>query len=212
MIPKTLHFVWLGSELPYEEKRNIDSWKKHNPDLKIMLWGNNNISQLNLNEGAMKAFQAGEGIYGYQSDIIRQHAVNKFGGFYSDTDIECHRPLPQEFFTKNYVFIKPRESANWLNPAFFGVQSNSSLMEQMVNGIVEKGRAEVDERRCYIYGPVYFTKVIRKNIGISHDENILNIPNFLANSLVLDPWFWSLKNDERYCTHYFKASWVKRKT
>ena len=211
MIPKILHFVWLGDKLPDEEQKNIDSWHKHNPDLKIMLWGNDNIKELNLNEGAMKAFRAGDGIYGYQSDIIRQHAVNMFGGFYSDTDIECHKKLPEDFFKKDYVFIKPREGANWLNPAFFGSYEKSPVTNKIVSGIVEVSKEYVDERRCYIYGPTYFSRVIRLSIGMPTYSDILDIPKYLENSLVLDYTFWCNRNKDRYITHYFKASWIKRK-
>ena len=31
-IPKIIHFIWLGSELPEKYESIIDGWRKHNPD------------------------------------------------------------------------------------------------------------------------------------------------------------------------------------
>jgi mannosyltransferase OCH1-like enzyme len=209
MIPEVLHFVWLGSKLPEDEIKNISSWERHNPYLTIKIWTDKHISDLDFSEGAIKAFEAGDGIYAYQSDIMRQHIINKFGGFYSDTDIECHKPIPRDFFSKDYVFLKPHPKSNWLTNAFFGVHTNSDLITQITEGIVAKDKEEVNRRRCYIYGPQYFTKVIKDYTRTTMKYSVTDLPTKIKNSLVLDHWFWSRKNHERYCTHYAKASWRK---
>jgi len=37
-IPKVLHFIWLGNDLPETYKENILSWKRLNPDYTIKIW------------------------------------------------------------------------------------------------------------------------------------------------------------------------------
>ena len=209
MIPEVLHFVWLGSKLPEGEIKNISSWKRHNPYLTIKIWTDKHISDLDFSEGAMKAFEAGDGIYAYQSDIMRQHIINKFGGFYSDADIECHKPIPRDFFSKDYVFLKPHPKANWLTNAFFCVHTNSDLITQITEGIVAKDKEEVNRRRCYIYGPQYFTKVIKDYAGLTIQDSVTDLPTKMKNCLLLNHDFWRPKNPNRYCTHYAKASWRK---
>jgi mannosyltransferase OCH1-like enzyme len=209
MILKLLHFVWLGSKLPEDEIKNISSWERYNPDLKIRIWTEKDIPELGFSEGAMKAFTSGDRIYSYQSDIMRAYIINKYGGFYSDTDIECYRKLPDDFFQKDYVFLKPHPKANWLNCAFFGACTDSSIMKNMVSGIVEKGKEEVNRRRGYIYGPQYFTKIINNHAKSGRHDLVIDLGKRIKNTLILSPDFWNRHNPDKYCRHYAKASWRK---
>lgn len=209
MIPKLLHFVWLGGNLPQDEIKNISSWERYNPDLEVRIWTEKDIPELDFTEGASKAFIAGDRIYGYQSDIMRQHIINKHGGFYSDTDIECYKKLPDHFFQKDHVFLQPRPSANWLNPAFFGACTDSSIMKNIVSGIVEKDKTEVNKRRCYIYGPQYFTKIINNHAKAGRHDLVTDLGKRIKNTLILTPDFWDRHNPDKYLRHYAKASWRK---
>lgn len=208
MIPNNLHFVWIGSQLPDEFKRNIDSWSRYNPDLNIMLWVDDNIHQLNISDRAMEAINLGESIYAYKSDIIRYHAVNKFGGFYSDTDVECYRKLDSTFFNYDIVCLKPHERSNWLTNAFFGSSPNCTFLNKVVSSIVPTNRQDVDKRRSYIYGPQYFTAVLVK-LSKNGKGPVLEI-NY-PNTKILNNDFWCNNNKDRYCKHYFKASWRKNR-
>ena len=35
MIPKRLHYVWVGSHLPDKQRAFIDSWRETNPDYEL---------------------------------------------------------------------------------------------------------------------------------------------------------------------------------
>jgi mannosyltransferase OCH1-like enzyme len=43
MIPKRLHYVWVGSKLPAKQRDFIDSWRATNPDYEIVCWNEDNI-------------------------------------------------------------------------------------------------------------------------------------------------------------------------
>jgi mannosyltransferase OCH1-like enzyme len=208
MIPKNLHFVWLGGKLPQEEKTNILSWKKYNPDLNIMIWTDDNINELNISEQAIEAINLGKGIYAYQADIIRYHAVNQFGGFYSDTDIKCYRKLENSLFNYDTVCLKPHDKSNWLTNAFFGSSPNSSFLSHLISLIKPTSKEHVHKMKCYIYGPVFFTKVLVK-LSNNYNCSVLDIK--YKNTKILDNDFWSNKNKNKFCRHYFKASWLDRK-
>ena len=38
VIPKILHFIWVGNDLPETYQQNILSWQKLNPDYVIKVW------------------------------------------------------------------------------------------------------------------------------------------------------------------------------
>ena len=48
MIPKIIHYCWLGdSEFPELVKKCIQSWKKKMPDWEFILWDKNCLKDLN---------------------------------------------------------------------------------------------------------------------------------------------------------------------
>ena len=94
MIPKILHQVWVGpNPIPEEEKEYIKTWKKYHPNWEYMIWNNDNLSILQLPPNCIEAFNASNGVYACQADIVRYVAVLKYGGVYIDTDIECYKPI-----------------------------------------------------------------------------------------------------------------------
>jgi mannosyltransferase OCH1-like enzyme len=48
MIPKILHFIWLGGIMPEQYVKMVNSWKFHHADWTINIWNDENILQLPL--------------------------------------------------------------------------------------------------------------------------------------------------------------------
>ena len=47
MIPKIIHYIWLGkSEMPIEVRDCIKSWQNNMPDYELMFWDDDAISEL----------------------------------------------------------------------------------------------------------------------------------------------------------------------
>lgn len=91
MIPKTIHYVWIGGNpLPTEAKLCMDSWTKHCPDYRIKEWNEKNFD-LDLYPYAREAYDKRK--YAFVSDVIRLYALYTEGGIYMDTDVEVLKPL-----------------------------------------------------------------------------------------------------------------------
>ena len=85
MIPKIVHYVWLGrKELTPLGKKCLTSWQKFLPGWEIHKWTEDN-SPL---EHPFVARMLRERKYAFASDYIRLHALAKHGGLYLDTDME----------------------------------------------------------------------------------------------------------------------------
>lgn len=85
-IPKKIHYMWVGGKsLPDEYKKNIDTWRKFNPDYEIIRWDESN---LNLEECdyVKEAFVTKS--WCFVTNYIRLSIVWNYGGIYLDTDVE----------------------------------------------------------------------------------------------------------------------------
>lgn len=91
MIPKIVHYIWFGGK-PFPEKvqKCIDSWHKYLPDYEFKLW-NEDTFDVNSVDFTKQAYANKK--WAFVSDYVRMYALNKYGGWYLDTDIEILRPI-----------------------------------------------------------------------------------------------------------------------
>tara|TARA_B100000989_G_scaffold39741_1_gene25200 strand:- start:12090 stop:12752 length:663 start_codon:yes stop_codon:yes gene_type:complete len=82
MIPKILHYVWVGSEIPERVQSLIDHNKTHTPDYDIKVWTEQNLPK--LNKFAENAYRKKK--WAFVSDYVRFVALRRYGGIYLDTD------------------------------------------------------------------------------------------------------------------------------
>lgn len=87
MIPKIIHYIWLGEKpFPQEIQDCIDSWKQIMPDFELVFWNNERIKEID------DLFFINEAIsvkkWAFASDVIRLWALSKYGGIYLDTDVK----------------------------------------------------------------------------------------------------------------------------
>jgi mannosyltransferase OCH1-like enzyme len=91
MIPKIIHYGWLGGNpIPAETKKYINSWKKFMPDYQLKCWSEKNfdIDSVQLVKEACKAKK-----WAFAVDYIRLYALYHEGGIYFDTDVMLYQSL-----------------------------------------------------------------------------------------------------------------------
>jgi mannosyltransferase OCH1-like enzyme len=82
-IPKILHQIWLGGELPKLYYYYIDTITKTNPDWEYRLWLDDDVKKFGIqNENLFNTVPN----IGSKSDIFRYEILNRFGGVYLDID------------------------------------------------------------------------------------------------------------------------------
>lgn len=91
MIPKIIHYVWLGGkEIPENLRTYMDSWRQMMPTWEVRGWTEANIPAEVLNVPyVQQALSARK--FAFASDYIRLWALEQFGGVYLDTDVEVLR-------------------------------------------------------------------------------------------------------------------------
>lgn len=101
MIPKTIHYVWLGNKPKTKRiEKCIDSWKRFCPDYKIMEW-NEKSFDINSHHFIKEAYDVGN--YAFASDVMRLMILYQYGGIYVDADVELIRNIDDLLYNKAFV-------------------------------------------------------------------------------------------------------------
>lgn len=132
MIPKIIHYVWLGGNtlLP-QMQRCIDSWKRVMPDYEIMEWNDARIQQID-NLFMKEAIEAKK--WAFVSDVVRLYAISKYGGIYLDTDVEVYKsfdPLlkyPAFIGRESSLHLKGKRTINYVTTCAFGAEAENSFI------------------------------------------------------------------------------------
>ena len=119
MIPKIIHYVWLGNDKkPLLVRKCLRSWRKVLPDYEIKLWDINNIPRNAWVDEALSVKK-----WAFVSDYVRAWAVYHFGGIYFDSDVFVRKSFDEFLVHKFFTGIEYNEEK------FFATKSDELLDE-----------------------------------------------------------------------------------
>ncbi|MBI0121496.1 glycosyl transferase [Lactobacillus sp. M0398] len=128
MIPKIIHYVWVGGNpKPKNIQRCMKTWTKHLQDYQIIEWNEQNFD-IHENKYVEQAYQAKK--WAFVSDYIRAKAVYEMGGIYMDTDVLVLDNLHDLLGNRAFVGFENKE-----NPftAVFGAEKGHPLIKDMLS-------------------------------------------------------------------------------
>jgi len=120
IIPKRIWVLWFQglSEAPFLVRKCIDSWVKENPNWKVVILDESNLSEyvvLDLPENILANLALA-----HKSDLVRLHLLSNYGGVWADATTFCIKPLDEwidDCMTSGFfAFYKPsrdRIMSNW---------------------------------------------------------------------------------------------------
>mgnify|MGYP003293029331 CR=1 FL=1 len=160
MIPKTIHYFYDDVNIWQKAKKSqvrmcVNSWLKHCPDYKLMLWHDKMPEFqeiINKSAFAKRAYELK--LWAFVADYIRCYALYKHGGIYLDTDVELTNNFDK--FLKNDFFISTE------GDILFG----ENVPEPAV------------------MGGVAGHKIFKECMKIYESEDIFSIDNFIANVIM----------------------------
>lgn len=179
MIPKIIHYVWLGyGEQSDIIKKCIESWHTQLPDFEIKCWDESNYDISKAPQFVKEAYAAKK--WAFASDYIRLWALQQYGGIYFDTDVEVLKPL--DVFLSNRFFIGTQS---------FWVDKNKKEKELRVN--ISIGVIGTEKNHPYINDCLDYFNNISVSIG---DKQINTTVSNYQMAEILSKYGYC-NNDER---------------
>ena len=213
IIPKRIHQIWLGGDLPEKYVRLAGELKKINSEYEYRLWTDKDVKGFNLKN--LELFSNIEN-KGSKSDIFRLEILEKYGGIYLDTDFEAVKPFDDLI---NLDFFSSTGHSN--DPEVI----NSIIASAPNNKIISKCVEELQRRKSFVRndiasimyntGPYFLTRIFFNHVDIS--DNYVVFPNkYLAplhgkyrNRPYDKKFIHSFTNENTYCIHLWHTTWQK---
>ena len=115
IVPKIIHFIWIGSIIPNKYIDNLNSYVNNNPHYTINLWMDrsyeftiNGVKIININ--SIDIINKHElnmvDNYGAKADILRLEILYEYGGIYSDIDSKSLKPFDEKFLKDTVTYIE----------------------------------------------------------------------------------------------------------
>ena len=217
IIPRNLHMVWLGGELPLKYLRLIESWKKFHPEWNFKIWNDKDAQEFDMTNKI--AFNNATNL-GVKSDIFRYEILYRHGGLYVDTDFECLKPFDDLLYLD--FFGGGRGSLPHLANGLMACKPGNELMKSAIDAIKEKqsNLNEKLDRVLKVAGVDFITDLYFKYIKTTTDKTILfpdsffyPMPNSFRYEIRGDTYadrvrIKSYIKPNSYCVHLWYTSWL----
>lgn len=163
MIPRIIHQIWLGSEVPSELRFYSETWKYHHDHWVYQLWTDANLFPLRNQALFDRAEEiAPQNVGQFRADIARYEILHKMGGIYVDMDFECVRNLDR-LLEPVTCFAAWEEQDKWINNAIMGCQPGDPFMDLIIKAIPTSVEAHLGARPNKLTGPQLVTRLYRKH-------------------------------------------------
>jgi hypothetical protein len=216
MIPKTLHYIWIGKNP--EPIIGISSWKKILSSYEIRRWSEKDLD-FNKYKFAKKAYDLGK--YGIAIDPFKAEILVKYGGIWIDIDTIIYKDL--EPFLQ-YSFFIGYENMYRFAVGLFGVTPNHPLLQRILKWYEKYWSTCAPDispehfeyiHRSNFTSPLVFTRLFTREYGI--------IPDSLSKTVITKdgairleaPPVFTIRGDfgiENYAEHLYISTWLKNKT
>lgn len=132
MIPKTIHYIWLGGQnKPLLVQKCISSWYRNLPDFKIKLWDEESLKLPLMHPYCQNAMSKKK--YAFASDYCRFWILKNHGGVYLDTDMEIIKDFSSLMLGYTCFFGYEVDSLRRPNAGVIGAEIGSTTIESLIN-------------------------------------------------------------------------------
>jgi mannosyltransferase OCH1-like enzyme len=212
MIPKVIHYVWVGGPLPPMQQDCISSWRETNPDFEIVRWDERNIDFSNMH--LQQAYK--EKKWAKVADFARLDAVAQLGGIYLDTDIKLIKPL-ERLLDKAcfFSFQEKSPSADWVCNGVFGAEPQHWFVRRAREDLYGKKQRRLVYEKPTTFGPKHLTRLLVKEGLSNYAEGGITLQDiFIAPTPMFFPFHYTEQYSAECITpetlgiHFWEKSWA----
>ena len=212
MIPKIIHYVWLGGREKSQLVRScMESWKRYAIGYEIVEW---NESKINEIDSQFMRDAIAHKKWAHASDVIRLYALKKYGGIYLDTDLELLDNIDE--FLK-YDFVTCYEKWNFkyslITTAFIGAAVGNSIVSDCLEMYAKLPFIRSDGSLNLETNVKRITDYLSAKFGIAppyRGTKLLRLMN--DDGAVIFPYYYFCKKrifHKSYAVHHAIGSWLQ---
>lgn len=201
-IPKLIHYVWIGNNLPEKHSNLISNNKLVVPNYIFNLWDEEKIfteTKNTLLENYVNYAYKNKK-FAFLSDAIKLYALHKYGGWSIDADVEILKPLDK---FENYNWVSGNESTNYPITATWGASSN----HKFTNLLLEKYYNENNFHMLVTTPNTIWITDILLSYKAKQNNEYQYIKELDVHIFPKDV-FCASDDKSGYTAHHFTASWI----
>ena len=174
-IPKIIHQIWLGSDIPKQMLENASSWIEHNPGWKYNIWTRplDDMVNQDLYDSA-HSYVHGHSVWQMRADLMRYEILYRYGGFYADMDTVCLRPIDEALEGRTEWAVA--EDVNWVANTLLAAQPQHPIMETLIESLHAHAQNFEDAAATVVSGPQYMTPIWNDMGGFVDERTHLFYP------------------------------------
>lgn len=206
LIPKVIHYVWLGGKMPENVKKNIEQWKNLCTDYEFKLWNEDNYD-IKKNDYVYEAYKKKK--WGFASDYIRLDVIYNEGGIYLDTDVEMIKSPDELLYQYGFFCVDGTLSVN--TGSGFGAKEKNRVVKMLLDDYNDKHFVDSDGKLDLITCNTKTYLVLRKlgyqaNDQFQKIENTNIYPMIFQGGCATASYFKS--TDKTFWIHHGNMSWM----
>lgn len=198
MIPKVIHYIWLGGgKKPNLAGICINSWKEKLPNYQFKEW---NEKTLDLDQIAQENRFFSEckkrKLWAFMADYLRLRILYENGGIYFDTDIQVRKSF--DSLLNNTCFIG-MEAKGYIGTGVIACEKGNSAIKKLLDFY------ENDIWNSELYTiPMIITEVLDNNPKM---EITIYPQDYFAPYDPYTGYTGEEETENTYCIHWFNAGW-----
>ncbi|MFR0544732.1 glycosyltransferase family 32 protein [Limosilactobacillus reuteri] len=206
MIPKTIHFIWLGkNKIDKQSLICINAAKNNLPNYRIKIWNEQNLdldSIVKENDFVKECLK--RKLWAFVSDYLRLYVLYKHGGIYLDTDVQVIRSFNNEMLSKS--FIVGLEENNYIGTGLIGAEKNNKIIKKLLN-FYDNDIWNVD----YFNNPIIFKNVL-KSINLKQYNGYIYPREYFSPYSPNQKSLYIKITKNTVCIHWYNANWGMSRT
>lgn len=203
MIPKIIHYVWVG-DVPKSPIINecIATWKKKLPDYQIIEWNesNFNMHENRYIEGAYAAKK-----WAFVSDYIRARAIYEQGGIYLDTDVRVLTKLDSLLADRAFIGF---ENNDYLSAAIFGAEKGHPFIQDILDYYHDRDFSFDDNNQMAGVNSLSVTDIVKEQFALktgNFEQHLKDGLHIYPDGVLCNP------SVDSKTIHLFTGTWMNGK-
>ena len=214
-IPKLIHHIWLGSEIPKKYLDFINGWKNKHPGWNFFLWDEEKLNTIEMiNKDLFLKLKN----YGAKSDVARLEVLYQYGGIYLDTDFECLKTFDESLLINNFIAGAVYNNSPEIANGFIASKPKSEFIINCIQDLKKiQDKNLISQEIIEETGPFFLTKkffnyqISDKNQNdkmlILPSNYFYPLPSYLKNIYLEE--VYQYPTSISIGVHHWEASWNK---